>query len=187
MTILAAIVGKDKVFMATDSQVSWGDSYTRQFNKAGKFIETPEKDLLIATCGSIKNEQILKHVLNLEENKYLLDAKDYKGMRKWSAALKEAMAEWGVGDPKDNEVPSHDHGFLVARKGVKKVWEIDCDYAIIEYDDYAVSGSGYRYADGAIQVLQNYDCSEPEILKQALKTAIARDPYCGGKIHIRSV
>lgn len=186
MTILAGIVGKNEVYIGTDSLISWGANYARPGN-TGKFIETPNKDLIIAYCGSIKISQILHYVLNENENKYLLDAKDYKGIKKWSAALKEAMSEWGVGHPSENELPEHGHGFLIACKGIRKIFEIDCDYAVIEYSDYAIQGSGFRYADGAIQALTQYDIDEKEILKVSIKAAINRDPHCGGKVHIRSV
>ncbi len=187
MTIIAGVVDKDCVYLGTDSLISFGSDYGRCNYSTGKFLDLPTDDLVIASAGAVSYGQIFEEILRQDESTHLLTVEEKYDVQKLARLLYERVRELGVGDSENNKLPDHEGCFLVVSKDANKIWAMDGDYAITEWDTYIALGSGSTVCESVIWAALECDQKPLDALILGLKASIEFTPNCGGKIHIKQV
>jgi ATP-dependent protease HslVU (ClpYQ) peptidase subunit len=184
MTILAGTIENGTIYIGADSLWTWDDDFVRE-SKVSKFIELPRDDILIATAGQDKFTQILEGLI--EENNDLATIESRKDVRELASLVFKEVKKFGIGEADNDQLPSHELGFLVASKYVNKIWTIDSDYSVQEFDDYVCIGSGGTIGEAVMRALVKVKIFGKEAIYTAIETASELHPYCGGRIDIREL
>lgn len=182
MTILVGAVSDGAIHIGTDKLVTWSMEYCRP-QAGGKFIYSDE-ELIVADSGTVRISQVFQNLLHNDENKHLLNIEDIKSVEKLANCLLEELKDLGVGPPNSNEMPSHEFGFMVASAQTGKLYTINNDYSVEEWDSYVAMGSGSVIAESAMYALRQAGIIERKAVQIALETACARHPFCGGGVEL---
>ena len=152
MTIIVGMLDEKQVVIGTDSLYTWEEGFVKPHGS--KFVPMPKEfdgKVIVASSGQEKFSQIFERIA--KEIPKLLNFTDRYSLMKLAEKIRTTAADMGVGDAEDNNLPEHDLGFLIASKNTKKLWTIDSDYSVGEYDNYVCVGSGYIVAESAILAL----------------------------------
>ena len=109
------------------------------------------------------------------------------GVMELAEAFHREVNRCGVGESDNNQLPDHEFSFMLASKYTDRLWTLESDYSIGEYDDYVCGGSGSFLAEGAMRSLAKHKILGEEAVRTAIETTNELHPYCGGKIEIRSI
>jgi len=170
------VVDKDKVIMASDSQITIGGVRKVSSIKENFKIWHPDdkKDLLIGTVGDVLEMNITKTIENLvEELDYLKGDVDLKTISKKviKKILKE-LKDANIIEFKDN-VLKMNNDYLFAYK--KKLYQIVSSGAVIQIDKYTAIGSG---SNEAIASLNNSEGKDPiKRIKLAMDASSRNDIF----------
>lgn len=184
MTILIGTIDRGVAYIGSDSLWTWDEGFVRESN-VSKFIDLHNDSVLIATSGQDKFTQILERLIEREPE--LLNFTDRRSLMDLVDALHRDVAKAGVGDSDNNQLPDHDMGFVIASKKTGKIWVIESDYSIGEYDDYVCTGSGAFLGESAMRALRKSGVRGLKSVELAISTVNELHPYCGGKIEIRRI
>ena len=184
MTILIGAIHNGYAYVGADSLWTWDDQFVRE-SKVSKFIQLDDDKVLIATSGQDKFTQIFERVI--ETDPELLNFNDRRSLRDLVDALHKEVHKAGVGDSDNNQLPDHDLGFLLVSKLTNKIWVIESDYSIGEFDDFVCAGSGAFLGEGAMRALAKVGIFGKDAVKLAIETVNELHPYCGGKIEIKKI
>jgi len=201
MTVLVGAIHKGYAYIGADSLWSWDENFVRE-SKTSKFLnlkpvkfvsdeglETFTRDLseevLIASSGQDRFTQILEKVII--ENPELACFTDKAGVIELAETYHKAVTKLGVGDSDNNQLPDHDMGFLLISKYSDRIWTLESDYSIGEYDDYVSGGSGSFLAEAAMRAQSKRGLHGEEAVLTAIETVNELHPYCGGRIEIRKI
>lgn len=182
MTVLVGAVSEGVIHIGTDKLVTWSEDYCRP-QAGGKFIYQDE-DLVIADSGTVRISQTFENLVTDPSNKHLLNIEDIKSVEKLANILYDELKDLGVGVANNNEMPSHEFGFLLASGQTGKLYTINNDYAVEEWDSYVSMGSGSVIAEAAMFALLKAGVIERKAVQIALETACARHPFCGGGVEL---
>jgi ATP-dependent protease HslVU (ClpYQ) peptidase subunit len=187
MTILIGAIHDGKAYIGADTLWTWSDNFVRS-HSTSKFIALPvegNNNILIATAGQDKFTQILERVLlNRPE---LLDFADRKGIIKLIDELHKEVKQAGVGDSENNQLPDHDLGFVMVSSASDKIWVVESDYGILEFNDYVCAGSGAYLGEAAMKALSKSGIFGGGAVQLALETVCELHPYCGGDTEIKEI
>jgi ATP-dependent protease HslVU (ClpYQ) peptidase subunit len=186
MTILIGAIVGERAFIGADSLITWDDNFVRD-SKMSKFVELPTSDVLIATSGQDRFTQILEDILESEENSDILDIKSRQDVRRLAKLLYKEVDKYGVGEADNNQLPDHEFGFLLVSKQTNRIWSIESDYSVQEYDDYVCTGAGGFLGESAMRALGKARIFGKEAIYTAIETVSELHPYCGGRIEIRDI
>jgi len=201
MTVLIGAVYNSYIYMGADSLWSWDENFVRE-SKTSKFLNLSpvivtdrdglkvttrdfSKEVLIAGAGQDKFTQILEKVLMDDPDLACFSCK--ADLVNLADALQKAVNKSGIGDSDNNQLPDHDMSFLLASRYSDRIWTLESDYSINEFDNYVSAGSGSFLAESAMRALEKRDTHGQEAVKIAIETANELHPYCGGKIEIRKI
>jgi ATP-dependent protease HslVU (ClpYQ) peptidase subunit len=187
MTIIIAQTEGDKVYVGTDSRYSYGDDFFTDFGH--KFIETEIRGLILAAGGDDGVHAILSEVLEMWEGE--LDSKaldiDVLSLRTFAQMVRSRMQFYKVGDAKDNELPTHEFGLVIAYQD--KLWVMDGHYGIQDWTErgYVCEGSGWQLGMVSMDLMltNNRKMSAKTRIKKAIEAVCRWNSGCGGEIHIR--
>lgn len=186
MTVVAGVVTKGRVYIATDTIITFDSGYCRDDGR-DKFLDLPTPDLLVAYSGALRNIQILQQILSDPEGAHLLDVRSIDDVEKIAHALLENVSAFGVGPSPENSLPTHEGNFLVASAYCPALFTIEADYSVHAYEDNIAIGSGGQIADTAMLALEYAGVARKKALGIAMSVACERSPYCGGSIILRDV
>jgi ATP-dependent protease HslVU (ClpYQ) peptidase subunit len=187
MTILIGAIHDGKAYVGADTLWTWSDNFVRS-HSTSKFITLPVQgrhQVLIATAGQDKFTQILERVLLSKPE--LLNFADRKGLVKLVDELHKEVKQAGVGDSENNQLPDHDLGFIMVSSASDKIWVIESDYGILEFEDYVCAGSGAYLGEAAMKALSKSGIFGGGAVHLALESVCELHPYCGGNIEIKEV
>jgi len=184
MTILIGAIHENKIYIGADSLWTWSDEFVRE-SKTSKFINISIHGILIATSGQDKFTQILEKLLIVQPR--LLDFKDRSGLIRLIDEFQKLVVKHGIGEAENNELPEHELGFMIATNKAKKIWIVECDYGISEFDDYVCTGSGAYLGESSMKTLSKLKINGKDAVQTAIETVCDLHPYCGGKIEIRNI
>lgn len=184
MTIIIGTLSNNKVYIGADTLYTWERSFVREC-KTSKFLDTGIPDLLVAGSGQDKFSQVFTKVI--QSHPELAQFKNRDQLEELVSKLYDKVEELGVGDAEHNELPEHDMSFMLANKATKRIWVLESDYSIFEFDDHACIGSGYAMGEAAMKVLSKVNVVGEEALKLAIATVNQIHPYCGGAVEIREI
>lgn len=186
MTIIIGAIHDGEVFIGADSLWSWSNNFVREM-KTDKFLAIENTDVMIAGSGEERLSQVFTEMLNEKSNRYLLEIETKEDVIALAKELHSEVGESGVGPPKDNEMPDHNMGFLLARKGYSKLWLLDSDYTVTEFDDYVCIGAGGELGECAMKALSKCDIHGKQAVLKAIESVNDCHPYCGGRIDLRTL
>jgi len=201
MTVLVGAIDGGYAYLGVDSLWSWDENFVRE-SKTSKFLnlkaikavseeglDTVTKNLseevLIASSGQDRFTQILEKVII--ENPDLACFSTKSDLMELAEMFHKAVSKLGIGDSDNNQLPEHDMGFLLISKYSDRLWTLESDYSIGEYDDYVSGGSGSFLAESAMRALHKQNIVGEEAVLTAIETVNELHPYCGGKIEIRKI
>lgn len=178
MTIIIGAIHKDKIYIGTDSLWLFDDDLIREIPES-KFLALQQSELLIAAAGDdryslIMEELLLKSPQNIETKRDLFTlANEFRAF----------LPKWGLPE----EQTEHDFDFIVARRGIPKLWQIDSSFCVTEFDTWVCAGSGASLGEAAMKALSLKGILGKEAIGVSLETVGSLHPYCGGKVHIREL
>lgn len=201
MTVLVGAIHNGYAYIGADSLWSWDENFVRA-SKTSKFLNLNpikavseegletitrdfSKEVLIASSGQDRFTQILEKVVT--ENPDLACFATKSDLMELAEMFHKAVSKLGIGDSDNNQLPDHDMGFLLASKYSDRIWTLESDYSIGEYDDYVSGGSGSFLAESAMRALHKQNIVGEEAVLTAIETVNELHPYCGGKIEIRKI
>jgi ATP-dependent protease HslVU (ClpYQ) peptidase subunit len=187
MTILIGAIHNNKAYIGADSLWTWDDNFVRE-HSTSKFVSLsiePRNQILIATAGQDKFTQILDKVLHVHPQ--LINFENRAGLVKLVDALHKEVKSSGIGDADNNQLPDHDLGFLIANSNTKKLWVVESDYGVLEFEDYVCVGSGAFLGEAAMKALSKSGIFGDGAVQIALETVCDLHPYCGGKLEIQEI
>lgn len=141
MTCIAAYRHEDKTWIACDTQATEEDGFA--CNCGTKLIN--KKNYAIGVARSIRVRDIIS-----EGRGFPKHVKDISHVRKIRDTIKQLLIEDGAcayysGD--DNALIHPFEAIVASKYGI---WQIYCDYSIVEHKDKAAIGSGRELALGAL-------------------------------------
>lgn len=184
MTIIIGTIYQGTVYMGTDSLWTWDDHFVR-VHKSSKFADFSDDNVLVATSGHDKFTLLLEKAIRSEPR--LLEFKDKKGVIQLVDAIQDLAHKHGVGEPEANSLPNHDLGFLMASVRTNKLWAVESDYGVTEFDDYVCMGIGSHLGESAMRALSKQGIHGEVAVRTAIETVNELHPYCGGPIEIRTL
>jgi len=184
MTIAIGVVDPlhGKIYVAADTLVTYGSELKR--HAGSKFLET-DGTCLVVGAGSVRLSQIFN--LLIRDQPELLQFKTELDVVAIADAFYEKISASGIGDAENNDTPNHEFEFIIANNLTKKVYVIEGDYSVEEFNNFACVGSGFIHGQAALQTLANLGIHGKEALNHAMKTVFALHPHCGGEVEIREL
>jgi len=184
MTIGIGVVDiqSDKIYIAADTLITYGSELKR--HAGSKFLETNSKCLVVG-AGSIRLSQLFN--LLIRDQPELLNFKSELDVVVLADAFYEKVATAGVGEAENNDTPNHEFEILIANNLAKKLYIIEGDYSVEQFDKHACIGSGFIQGQSALHTLSNLGIHGKEALVHAMKTVMALHPHCGGEVEIREI
>ena len=176
MSLVIGIVDKEKVVLASDSQVTIGGVRKISKKKDNYKIWHPDerKEILIGTVGSVREMNVTRYIENLvDEVTYLKDEVDmrYVSNKVVKKILKE-LKDANVINTKEN-VLNMNNSYLLASKNC--LFQIFSDGAVMQIDNYTAIGSG---SNEAIASLNNSEGKTPiERIKLAMDASSKNDIF----------
>ena len=187
MTILIGAIVDGYAYLGADSLITWDDNFVRD-SKGSKFLDLPTNDVLIATSGQDRFTQILENIIETEEDpQKLLEIKNRGDVKNLARLLYKEVDKLGVGEAENNELPSHEFGFLIISKYADRIWALDSDYSVQEFDDYICAGAAAFLGESSMRTLGKCRIFGKEAIYTAIETVSELHPYCGGRIEIREL
>lgn len=188
MSLVVAIKNKNEILMGCDSQVTC-DGNKRVSNNLNKKMWKPQDGLLMGMSGDYRDINLLYTY----EGKWI-DAEHRDGIdlnyvvRGIVEKIYKELNTYGR-VRLINGIASISSSVMVAFKG--RIFLIGDDFSVIEYDDYAATGSGSQYGFGALEgIIRNLSRSIPmsniDIILEVIKAGCANDIYESGPIIIMS-
>lgn len=174
MTCIAAIKQNGNVYLASDSEVSWGNS---KGDFGSKLAKTGE--LIIGTAGDSMTGDLIREVFSAptrgskDAYKYLIS--------EYGPALRNFLKTHEVLTIKDGTARSK---FWAVVALDRRLFTIFSNFAVIEHEEYAAFGSGEEFAIGSLYSTSNLPVRER--LTLAVSSAIKHAQGCGGDIHFMS-
>ena len=163
MTVIAVKKLKNKIEIASDSQVTYGyqkKELPSHYNEMSKMFKA--NDMVIAGAGSAKGIQLLR-----------VFAKNHKPKTATSDDILEFIVEFeGWAKKKDDKFDLSDNAFIFIMEG--KVFEAVDGFLVTEVSTHSAIGSGSFIALGALYFGHS--------VEEAVEVAIEHDIFCGGKI-----
>lgn len=184
MTIIIGAIHQGHIYVGTDSLWTWDEHFVR-VHKTSKFAEFSDDNVLVATSGHDKFTLILEKAIRAEPE--LLEFKDKKGVLQLVDAVHELAQKHGVGEPETNSLPNHDLGFLLASTNSNRLWAVESDYGVTEFEDYVCMGSGAFLGESAMRALSKQGIHGEAAVRTAIESVNELHPYCGGPIEIRTL
>ncbi len=187
-TTILGIVCKDGVVMASDRQVTLGQSivHSKNFPKTYKINDY----LLISVCGGVSDAQRLLKIMPAELKLKELKSKSRPTVKQ-SANLLATISYSQIRQP--SMIPAI-VGTLVGgfdEDGSSKLYTVGADGTISEVKDYdASTGSGMPYVLGLLERQYKKDLTIKEgieLAKEALKSSTQRDTGSGYGIDIFTI
>jgi len=184
MTILIGAVVDKHILIGADSLWTWSEDFVRE-SRVSKFIELPSNEILIATSGQDRFTQIFEKIISKDSQ--ILEVYSRKDVRKLVDAFYREVEKYGIGESENNQLPDHELGFLVASKYTNRLWTVESDYSVQEYDDYVCMGSGSFLGESAMRTLMKTGITGKQAIYTAIETVCELHPFCGGRIEIRQL
>jgi len=176
MTVIAAVVGKTHIAIASDSLVCWGGlKATTTEVESTKLI--PVGRSWIGTSGEDIYAFIMEDYLSGLKRKPTLTNEHaiFTFFNRLRGALKDRYHYTPKGD--GGGFAEFEARFMIANPS--GLYTVDQDLAITRHKRFCAIGSGGWFALGALEVLSG-DPKETAI--KAVEAAIKLDVYCGGDI-----
>lgn len=186
-TSLVCIVCKDGVVMASDRQVTLGESAVsnKDFQKTNPINDY----LIISWAGMVSGAQRLSKLIAAELKLKELKSKTRPSVKQ-SANLISTLAYSGIRQP--SMVPDVVDTFVGGfnEDGTTELYHIGPDGSLIPVKDYDASGSGRTYIFGLLERQYKKNISIEDGVKlviEALKSSTQRDIYSGYGIDVYSI
>lgn len=184
MTVLVAYRSKKdkKLYLAADTQVSFGDSKQNGINK---LLDYPKAGIYIAVSGSLA----IYRVLSTWCPPYYdgkLSKNDTIGFM-YTTIIPNLMQYL-----EDNKVASVDKNIIYAYQNLFIIYNGICfsvggDGAVTEVETFDTSGCGYRYAMGYLEAVYKMEIPDREKVVGAIKCAGKYDIYCNQDVNIMEI
>jgi len=159
MSLAIAIKKDDTVFVGADSLMSKNYGL-KSILKEGhdKAWKITESGVIFAHTGAVVERNIIEMSDDIIDKDFADRAIQFKDVVNNIVPKMMSLLE-------ERKISEYDHcscsGFILAHRD--KLYEIDNDSCVIEpYDDYVSIGSGSEVADGAFQVIKDYEHFTPE-------------------------
>lgn len=165
MTCIVGLLDNGKAYMGADSLCSNG--YTGKVNKNKKLFKlSNQKDILVGYTSSFRMGQLLQYSTGLfDELSLLKNEVDEKYMvNNFIPNVKKLF--------KDGGYDKNDQGgnFLVTFKD--KLYEVQCDYSILEPSNgFASVGCGEDFALASLETTKDLEMNPIDRIKKALECA----------------
>jgi proteasome beta subunit len=186
-TSLVCLVCKDGVVMASDRQVTLGESAVsnKDFQKTNPINDY----LVISWAGMVSGAQRLTKLIAAELKLKELRSKSRPSVKQ-SATLVSSVAYSGIRQP--SMVPDIVDTFVGGfnEDGTTELYHIGPDGSLIPVKDYDASGSGRTYMFGLLERQYKPNISVVEGVKiaiEALKASTQRDVFSGFGIDVYSI
>ena len=159
MSVVVAVKDKENnsVWVGCDSQCSAGYQKITLTNKNNYKIFKPSKDenLIVGIVGAVRDSNILYCVDEyIDELTKLKDEVDFKYIvNKVIPNIQKILIKNKVIKVKDGIIDEMNNEIILAYKD--KIFNIYYDFAVIESDDFAVTGSGTHFSTGNLSNEQN--------------------------------
>jgi ATP-dependent protease HslVU (ClpYQ) peptidase subunit len=187
LTCIVAVEHKAGVVLASDSQVSFGDT--------GFLLHESQQKIgfngpyLFGCAGRLRVGQVLMNTVDLPDPPDGISGNDLNHWMviRFSGYIQEIMKDAGIERVDDNERLMTESEIIVCVNG--SAYAIDEDYACTRAGDKSkvaqgviAIGSGYRFALGAYHALNNKRIPPEELATTMVDAAIRWDSGCGGTV-----
>jgi ATP-dependent protease HslVU (ClpYQ) peptidase subunit len=178
VTTLAAVQGQGWCSLGADTQASDDSGFTMEIVTGKIFHSGP---VIIAGAGAVRGINILQFAWTAP--KFSGKSTDHYVTKTLIPAIRKVFIESGYDMKADVDTASNDNEFIIAVHGV--IYAIGGDYSWERCTrGIYVSGSGGKYALGALAALKADKVKSPEaaesMLIKAIAIAIRWDAYSGG-------
>jgi len=183
-TTILGIVCKDGIVMASDRQVTAGQSFvsSKKFKKTNQINDY----LVVSWAGNLSDAQRLSKLIAAELKLKELRAKSRPTVKQ-SANLVASISYSNIRQP--SMIPSI-VGTMIGgfnEDGSFEIYSIGPDGSIIQVDDYNATGSGMVFVIGLLerQYKEGLSIKEGvELAKESLKSSTQRDVFSGYGIDV---
>jgi len=186
-TSLLAIVCKDGIIMASDRQVTLGESMVS--NKDFQKTNPINNYLVVSWAGQVSGAQRLSKIIAAELKLKELRTKSRPSVKQ-AANLVSSIAYSGIRQP--SMVPDIVDTFLggINDDGSFELYNIGMDGSLVKIEDYTASGSGRTYLIGLLERQYKEGISVKEgvnLAVEAIKSSTQRDVYSGYGIDVFTI
>jgi ATP-dependent protease HslVU (ClpYQ) peptidase subunit len=177
MSVVVAVRDEDKIWLATDSQVTNGWSKSLLLSQHSFKICKCANGVSIGTVGALRDANIIStsDIEFISENRILKNSIDFKGIVRETVPLFFNELEKNRRVYIDHGVPYMQSAFILAYKN--SCFLIESDGCVQElYDMFAV-GSGADVAESAYIILRDTELSAKDKAVRAVMAACERDLF----------
>jgi ATP-dependent protease HslVU (ClpYQ) peptidase subunit len=175
MSLVVGLKHKKKVYVATDSLASLGQSMVREL-PYGKFFLSPCKKYILGYVGYRRDSQILSCEYAWKGIKSVHDIPNvFKKVLMDHGRVKEMQYE-------DATVEVMNSTFLIGHKGM--LYELDSDFALLDYSEpYNAIGNGKEMALGILKATEGLVSDPVERIELVMETVKHYVNGVGGEIY----
>ena len=178
MSLVIAIKENGRVYMGADCRIKNEFCYKTLTNPSNfKIWKVKGVDnCLMGHSGRYRDACVIKCIDNLVEPEAVLNDKvDFEYVVKNIVPrIQEELKNYGYLDSGNKFINMEDKFIFVCKN---KIFEINCDGSVIEWDNFAIIGSGEAEAYGIVS--SNVFESAERVIYNAIKAAASHDFYVG--------
>lgn len=178
MSVVIAVRAEDRIWLASDSQVSYGGTKMLIVQPHSFKLTKHPHNFHIGTVGSFRDSNIIatSSVEFLSTNAIVNNSLNFSEVvRSIVPKFFEELNNFGRIIAKENGMIFMESSFLIAR-GLD-AYQIDRDGAVIELNDVLAIGSGADAAESAFLSMEGLAISEEEKIIRATMVACDKDLY----------
>ena len=184
MSIVVAVQKNDRIVMAADTLVCFGDDVVIPSANASVPKIQRLGSVVIGGTGWAVYDDIFRDYLHDKPAPELADERSIFTffMNLWKVLHENYAFVNDQAADKDTPFGELDATFLITNR--KGIFKVSSDMGITKFNQYYAVGSGSDYALGALYNLYDMDLDVSEIARRAVHTAIQFDVHCGGEIDV---
>jgi len=179
LSVITAVKKNSEICVCADGQTNFGSTIVdgRHLVNYHKIYQV--NDSLIGLVGWHAMSIIVEHLIANRAEMFKLDSRleIYNTLLKLHNILKDEYFIEIADDEDGRPVESNQLSGLIANK--HGLFKIDSYREVYEFTDFWATGSGYRYALGAMHSLFEKDFSAREIAEAGVKASIEYHDACG--------
>lgn len=187
MSIVVAVSKSDRVVVAGDSLVCFGDAerIPPENSRTAKIMRLGSS--IMGGTGWAVFDDILRDFLHDRAAPPLGSEREIFSflMDLWKALHDRYPYVNDQAAHKDTPFADLDSSFVIANRG--GIFKVSSDMGVTRFNEYYAIGCGAPYALGALRVLYRGAQDADAIAREAVQTAIDFDVHCGGPIELLEV
>lgn len=187
MTVIVAVNKDDKIAIAADSLLSYGESgaYDTSNTEYSKLMDG--RKTIIGCAGEINYTSVIPKVFKKKRYPALNSIDKVHAFFSELLVLMKKRYGFVNNQSSNTDTPFTQLSaeFIIVSAG--KIFIVDDTMTIVEFNRFAAIGSGQPYAMGALYNLYDGRMNSSTIAKRAIETAINFDTSCGEPVEILTI